>query len=55
MLAGEIWEQALAYSDHRPKQLLYPRAEVIDNIEGKGTRTVSFQFHNLVNKSGSRP
>ncbi|MFG3403669.1 hypothetical protein [Streptomyces sp. NPDC048142] len=54
-LAGEIREQALAYSDHWLKQRLYPQVEVIDNTEGKGTRTVSFQFHNLVNESGSRP
>lgn len=54
-LAGEIREQALAYSDHWLKQRLYPQVEVVDNTEGNGTRTVSFQFHNLVNESSSRP
>ncbi|MBL1115495.1 hypothetical protein JK364_24295 [Streptomyces sp. 110] len=54
-MTGEIREQALAYSDHWLKQRLCPQVEVIDNTEGSGTRTVSFQFHNLVNESGSRP
>ncbi|MBK3583332.1 hypothetical protein JHN49_06210 [Streptomyces sp. MBT57] len=55
-LADEIREQARARGRcWRQQQPDLPQIEEIDNTEGRGERTVTWHFHNLVTASGSLP